>query len=756
MKQKVEDEIEKKLKYIGLDLENVPETLKIFEPINFKPTQKYEENKYRQYRFVPIKEIEILLSPTNRLDNIEKKYSKASTLYSYLVPDTEENILKHATFLQMLKKVKIEDIENIEKEQKELNSKIPFKVKYPGNYLWQIYYSENTDKYFMLVPTEDSDYSSFFYLLKKQLEKRKSGKIFVPINHIEYSKGIFTKSDIEDIEKYLWLFTKDWPSIYEVHDKSDIITFQIVGETEVFEKIKTPYKIILNNKLEANKFLKLIKALFILQTELPHYYKFETNINSNAELEFYYDNEKIEYDRLIEFINFEYTKLTQNSENKEIELNELKDKLDKLKKDASILELEYLSKEKQISTYLECKKSFFGKVKYFIKYNKKSKIKKIENIKHIEDSKLDNQCKEESKDKKSQKVKNNYTLEELVSKYKQYQEQEKIVKNFVLDINALKLKIKNLNKKIENAESFIKEIDKHKKSIFAFWKYANKDELGALPEGEEELTNSQTQIKKEFNYDSDFEKFAENIDVIQRKYLSKDELDSLYVATSMLDTINTIISPNETTKKDIEISLRRLKQEITEDELKTEEFDIFGGLSQDNRKLTSLANKKHREIPKDLLNILGINKKTKITEYKFELDRVANNIKAGMAKIKTNQSLTAYYASSEKLSLYKINMFNLNLENELERALKSGENKINLYKINIPEGSNLLAFTNSVFYDNQNKTLPLGMDLSSSFIIYDNNINISKTPSKILKIARYEESSNELSKIKIKTINIFK
>ena len=36
--------------------------------------------------------------------------------------------------------------------------KIPFKVRYSGNYLWQIYYSEETEQYFMIVPTEDKDY----------------------------------------------------------------------------------------------------------------------------------------------------------------------------------------------------------------------------------------------------------------------------------------------------------------------------------------------------------------------------------------------------------------------------------------------------------------------------------------------------------------------------------------------------------------------------------------------------------------------
>jgi len=144
MKKVVEDEIEEKLKYLGLDLNNVPETLKIFEPLNYRITKKYEENRYRQYRFVPIKDIEILLTPTNRLNSIEEKYSKASPIYSYLVPDSEENILKHATFLQMLKKVKIEDIENIEAEQKQLANKIPFKVVKPITYILIIFFIFNT------------------------------------------------------------------------------------------------------------------------------------------------------------------------------------------------------------------------------------------------------------------------------------------------------------------------------------------------------------------------------------------------------------------------------------------------------------------------------------------------------------------------------------------------------------------------------------------------------------------------------------
>ena len=171
----------------------------------------------------------------------------------------------------MLKEIKIDEIRNIEQVQKKLNKNIPFKVKFTENYLWQIYYSQNTDTYFMLVPTQDLEYSTFFYLLKKQIELNKSGKeelIYVPITHEEYTAEYLKKSEFADLEKYIWLFTNQWPLTYEVYDKKNNLTIQIVGDTKVYGNINSDYKVILNSKEEANKFYKLLKALFILQTRI--------------------------------------------------------------------------------------------------------------------------------------------------------------------------------------------------------------------------------------------------------------------------------------------------------------------------------------------------------------------------------------------------------------------------------------------------------------------------------------------------------
>ena len=62
----------------------------------------------------------------------------------------------------------------------------------------------------------------------------------------------------------------------------------------------------------------------------------------------------------------------------------------------------------------------------------------------------------------------------------------------------------NIDKKLKNATEFLEEIDEHKKSIFEFWKYANKDESKMLAEGEvEEEETTSTGLRKTFDYEED-------------------------------------------------------------------------------------------------------------------------------------------------------------------------------------------------------------------------------------------------------------
>ena len=752
-------DIKEKLEYLGLDLNNIPKDLSKYKPLEFRVPKFYDEKQYRQYRYIPTKNIQILLSQTNRLDDIAEKYKKAKPLVSYLDSESEENILNYTTFLKMLTKLNIEEIEKIEEEQNKLAKKIPFKVKYENNYLWQIYYSENTDQYFMLVPTEDTDYSTFFYLIKKQIEKKRASKIFVPIRNEEYSSEYLKKSEFEDIENYLWLFTKDWPLIYEVYDKANKLSIHIVGETEVYQKIKSSYKIKLKDKEEASRFYKLLKAMFILQTELPHYFHFTTNITKDGEIEFELEGKKLVYEDIATWITEEYNIGEDKQKVAEELIKENKEKLEKLKIEIAGQEIEYLAKEKQISTFLECKKTFLGKFKYYFKYSKKNKKSKVKQIPEKQEENDENQIKEENQEIiKPKRKKSNYTIEELIDIYKVINSKENELKNILMDLNSLKLKNKNMTKKIENATAFIEEIDNHKKSIFEFWKYSNKDEMTTLPEGEQEEVNKVNKIEKTFDYEEDIEKFGKTMDKMQRKLLNKLETDSTYIMTTKVLELVNKIKINDYLPKDIETELKEIKKEATQEKalLENEEFDIFGGLSQDNTKISKIKNKKHRELPKDRFNILEIGKNTKQIGFKLTIENVISNVKKALEKVVIPENLPVYKAIiDDKLDDRMFNIFNINPENEIAEAIRKEGNKINFYKLNLKEGSNAISFTNCIFYDNQNKTLPVGQDLSTKMLVDVSNLVLKLKNKNTFKIAELEDEKDEFSKVNVKTVTVF-
>ena len=605
----------------------------------------------------------------------------------------------------------------------------------------------------MIVPTEDKDYSTFFYVLKKQVEKKKAGKIFVPINNADYTKELLNKTEIQSLENYLWLFTKDWPSIYEVYDKTEKISLHIVGQTEVYGKIKSEYKVKLTTKIEATKFFKLVKALFILESELPMYYKFETQIDKQGSIEFYYQNKKIEYDELSDWVNEQYKRLLEIQSESIKENAKYKERLQKLKQQSEQLEAEYISKEKQISTFLECKKTFFGKVKYFFKYSGKKSKKKEEII--INKKEI---FKEELEKVEDEAIKRQYTLDELLEKGKIANEKETNLKNTKMDINALKLKNVNLVKKIENATSFINEIDSHKKSIFEFWKYSNKDEVQALEEGEEEPINVKPHSKV-FNYEDDFEEFGNTMDKIQREIFNKEELDSIYLATTEQVKIMNKLKTNTLEPKELEKWLKQIKTDLKNEKDLTEEdvLDIFGGLSEDTQKVAKLANKTHREQPKNKYSILRISKATQAVDYKVALNNATRIINDIITKNKISQEILAYMCTTddENIDVNAINVFNLNSERELEKALKEEESlKLNLYKMNLQKGTNIIAFTNSIYYDNQNKTLPLGMDRDTRIIVKLTDMDLQLNNKKTIRIGMLEDEEDAAAKLIIKTVNI--
>ena len=651
-----------KINYIGFELEKVPEFLKEFEPLNYRVPKVYDETTYKVYKYVKIKDIEILITPKDRLDDLSERYKLASPLFTYMKPETNEDIEKYAYFLKMINQTRISDIENIEKEQKEFEKEIPFDVKFSNNFKWQIFYSDYADKYFMLASTNETDNSPMFYLLKRKIEENKSrrkkeGTIFIPISNEEYSEAILKKSEIEDLENYLWYFTKNWPSIYEVTDQEGNTFLQIVGDTIIYDKMTSQYRIVLKDKKDAMKKYKLIKALFILAYDLPNEYKFQVKISEDGGIDFYYKDEKIEYDSLAEFLKKESINKIKENDKVKNDTKEIKADIKDLQKQEEEKYQEYLNKEREIVTFLECKKTFVGRIKYFFKGKKSKKGQEVSEHSANKDrmKEILNQDKETSTHYKEEEIESrNYTVEDIIKIGKELEDNRKENKNSKLDLKALQNKVENLDKKIKNATEYLNEIDEHKKSIFEFWKYANKDESKMLVEGEEqeEVSNRQT-LKKTFDYEEDIESLASKIDNQQREKLTHQEQDALFASNFVLDGIN-IVSKTKLLKSDenkLESLLSELKDDYKKDIDKIEEkdFDIFGNVSEDRTKIKTLKNNKHRESEKDKYKVLNVNLNTEMDTFIEKLKELRKILIDESEKIEVPYDISLYKASNEKI-----------------------------------------------------------------------------------------------------------
>ncbi len=733
------EDIKEKLNVLGLDLENLPTFLTETKPIIFNPSRLNNDKELKVYKYVPIKDIEIYCTTAHRDDPIKEKYSKSMPLGRF-IEESEHDSEKSAELLNVFERISDISIKRVALEQSKMADKIPFTVHYPKNQLWQIYYSADTDRYFMLVSLKEDTFDELFYLLRKKIEaeqKDKNEKIFVPISYVNYSEQYLSNKEINDIENYLWVFTKNWSLTYEVHDLDDKLTVQIVGETPIYDSLKTMYKIILRSKEEADEFYKLIKALFILQTELGSRYNFTTQINEKNSIEFFYEGKKITYGDLPEFIKEKYIETEAEIKKFNQKSFKLENKLKDLKAELKKEEAEYFIKQKEISTYLECKKTFFGKVKYFFSKKKNKAKEEIEEVEKKEETKEPKPIQGYTDDKKY------HTIDDLVTVQALYEKSERYVKDLTQDIKAMELKILNTKKKIENATLYIQEIDKHKKSLFDFWKFANKDELLELDTGDDIYDGDAQKIKKKFDYEYDFEDLGIAYDKLQRTKFSKQELDSIYVASTNVLPIINMLKNGDMDKDVIEEQLRSLKSEYFTSSNTTlsskVDFDIFGSMRDDPTQVKYLNNKSHRENEKDKFQILNINKKIDIFDFTEKLQLMTSSLNEAMHKIKFDYDMPIYKVGSinEKLHKTDFSVFNINAEREIESYDNKFETAVKLFKLNFKEGYPAVFLTNATYYDNTNNTLPNGMDVTSKVIIDADMFEYELVKKEKMKTNRY-------------------
>ena len=692
------------LEYIGLDLKKIPKSLEVKDEIDIKNAEIKSEKDYKVYKYIPMKDIEILVTDSLRLDESSKKMEHMNVLQHYL---NKKNTDEYASFINALKNTSVEDIKEIEDYQKNFAKNIPSKIKYEKDYLWQIYYKKRTDKYYMIVPLQETKQQAFLYLLKKKLEKSKE-KIYVPICNVTHESTIIENSKISKLEKYLEYFTNNWASIYDVHNNKKE-SIDIIGKIEIHEGIISDYKLHFENKEELDEFYELIKTLFDLQTELSNYFNFEIILDENGAIHFYYNGNEITF---LGLNNFYTEEIKQNLKNIE-QINNIQKKLtielNKLKLEEKKLNADLLNKQKQISTFLECKKTFFGRVKYFFKYSKKKK----EDIQELEFDEFYN-VEEKST------IKNTYNedLEDLIYICKELKAKTIQASTTRLDIQNLNIKIEILKTKIENASLYIKEIESHKKSIFEFWKFTNKDEKNQLNEGIIKV-GSATKIEKTFKLKDDMEDFGKQMDLAQRKLLNDEECESVLVAgTTLLKDVNLILKGKPASLKEIPKNLVEINEKLLD----------------------------HRETPRKLEKYLKFTEKMTNDEYANKLIDIKDKIESALKKNITNVSIPVYCLVNPKK---EIAIFSIDPKNLIKE-----EKEINLYKLNVKQGSNLIAFTNIIHFNNRNQTLPIGMNYDDKVLLDLREAKLRKQTPKSNYIITLQENSEEIQVTKINLINI--
>ena len=767
MEKNVKSDLSKKLNYLGLDLGNIPEFLYDFKPLEFNLSRLNNDKDHKVFKFVPIDKIDILITPCLRSDTVKEKYSKAAPLGTYLInEETEEGYERSTTFLKMLNDFSISDVENISNIQKEMSNKEPFRIVYNKEHLWHIYYSENTDRYFMMVCTKESTFAEFFYLLKKKIEigndpkKAETEQIFVPINYINYSEDFLDRDSLVDIENYLWLFTKNWPSIYEVYNKENEMSIQIIGETFVYDSIKSTYKVKLTSESEAIKFYKTVKAVFIMQTEIKNHFLFSTKVNSKHELEIYNGNIKIEYENLAEFIKTNYETAKAKIEKQNEDCLKQEKELKELKEETAKQELLYLEKQKEIGTFLECKKTFSGRVKYFFKSRKnKTKIEEKIPTSNEEEENTGNNYIDLEPINTFMENKQLYTIEDLVVIYSMFEKGKKKYLDLEQDIKAVNLKLENFKRKVKNAESYIKEIDEHKKSFFDFWKFTKKDEILSLDEGDKEENIVNEQIRRVFDLEMDFESLGVKMDKLQKKKLSKEETDSIFVANSkIIEVLNSLKKGNMDENK-IKSNFKLLKEEFNQNKLVFDEenFDIFGNVADDNRRTKYIGSRSHRENEKSKYKILNINRNIDEFDFTEKLQSIVNYIEGAVPKVTSEFDMSLYklVPITDKIDENAFLVMNMDAEDEFRIYEEKEEGALNLIKINFKEEMPLLYYTNIIYFDNTNQTLPEGMDLSKQVLIDTSKFEFNLVNQTKFRTNNYFRESTNLILPKSKDIFVY-
>ena len=225
--------------------------------------------------------------------------------------------------------------------------------------------------------------------------------------------------------------------------------------------------------------------------------------------------------------------------------------------------------------------------------------------------------------------------------------------------------------------------------------------------------------KKIENATKYIEELGKMLDKLQREKFTKNECDAIFALQYVSKCVNYINNETDSNEEEAKKEFENLKNEFMErqEEYQYKAFDIFGAIVQDQTKIKRLNNVKHREIERDKFEILKIKKNTEFFEYIENIKKYMDILKKAYKKIESFLDISLYLSRNVALNKFNIEICSIDPYKEIEELLKSDDETIHLYRFHINKGMNIIFYTNIIYYDNKNNTLPIGMDVKQKGLI---------------------------------------
>lgn len=682
-------QVQNKLEYIGLNLEKIPTFLKKEKVLECNLEKEYRDTTYKVYKYIDVNDIEIFITPELETANVSQKCKTAKIINEYFINESLRQ-----SFIEIAEKIDMSKFTELENEQNKFDISLPYTITYKTALKWRIYYSKKEKKYFMLISKNEKDIEAMFLLLKKQIQSNTENvaiKIYIPIANEYFSQEFLTNLQVTDIENSLWSFTKKWPNVYEAVDIYGKRSMHIIGKLQGGENIQSYYKILIKDKKEAIEKYELLKQLFLIQSNAKDQYTFNVQIDESGFFQIFYNDKEIVLSDLKDFLHKQSEeKITETKKIIE-KTDEIDIKLEAKKEELETKKEEFNQKQKQIVTFLQCKKTFLGRFKYFFKSTKKSK--KINRIAKIQKVELINPGDENNEIYEKKDV---YNIDDLLAICNILSKNFNIYNSKMKELDIIDDKIDALRQKIKNADLYILEIEKHKKSIFEFWKFTNKDLPNELNEAEKEQDSNESDIDGKSDFNIDNEKLVDKMDMIQAKLLSKNERNAIFAIKDYIQIIDNLDKDVQVKEDELYIA-NILKQELEKYEKETKNQTIIYYNSKQNININN-KNTNTYQI-KDKYKILNFHSNMNISEFMEQLVNTKKIMEKAYKRIKVLFNFSAYCILKNN-QMNEWNLANLSLE---DLILKEKSDNIDVLKYNIPKESPVLFYTNSIIYEEQVK-----------------------------------------------------